>query len=92
MKINAGTMKRAMVISVMAIALFTLLPQIVPDVVDQVYNFTSEMALKTTSLGTAPAAFFTTLGSLQGWFWVIAALGLIFGIPAAIFAYGRKRR
>lgn len=89
-QVNAGKIQAIVVSAIMVMILFSVLSTVYPDVIQESHNLTSEMALLTTELGAAPAAFASNLTSYVGWFWVLAPFLLIISVALGILKL-RKR-
>lgn len=91
-KVNSGMIVGVIVAVIFAMVLFSILPTVYPDMIQDYYNFTSELELLSTELGTGPSTFAGNMHEYAGWFWVLGPFLLVIGIALTLFKGGRGRR
>lgn len=90
--ISAGTIKGALMTVLFGTVLFMMLPKVVPLAITAVSDFWTNLSGSSDTLGAGPASLAGTMNSITGWFWVLAAFGLVIGTVFGIFILTKGRR
>lgn len=88
-KVSSGKIMNIVYIVLFSTVLLSMLPTLLPTVIEAFYNLTAEMALLTTELGTGPTTFISNVPTYVGWFWVIGPL--LLGISIALGVFGKNK-